>query len=167
MDSAERDVVALFEFAARRLTDRMSHLSDDEWTWEPIAGDPRTTVRWRLEHIVDTLTDPRNRLWLGLGPAHQHDGASASAPAPAPAPASASASASEETAASASTALESAIADFMATVRELGDGASEKIGAVAGSYGDATRRSFVLHVIDELIHHAAEAAMLRDLYAAR
>jgi hypothetical protein len=30
----------------------------------------------------------------------------------------------------------------------------------------ATRRSFVLHMLDELIHHGAEAALMRDLYAA-
>lgn len=39
-------------------------------------------------------------------------------------------------------------------------------GKPAGRYGAASRRSFVLHVLDELIHHGAEAALLRDLYAA-
>ena len=29
----------------------------------------------------------------------------------------------------------------------------------------ATGRSFVLHIADELIHHTAEAALLRDLFA--
>src|SRR6266498_3444392 len=43
----------------------------------------------------------------------------------------------------------------------------EPIGPAAGHYGDATRRSFALHIVDELIHHAAEAALLRDLYAGR
>jgi len=40
------------------------------------------------------------------------------------------------------------------------------VGAPAGRYGDATRRSFALHIADELIHHTAEAALLRDLYGA-
>ena len=38
------------------------------------------------------------------------------------------------------------------------------IGAVGGRYGQGSRFSFALHVLDELIHHTAEAALLRDLY---
>jgi hypothetical protein len=40
------------------------------------------------------------------------------------------------------------------------------MGAVAGPYVDSTRAAFVLHELDELIHHAAEVAALRDLYRA-
>jgi hypothetical protein len=36
-----------------------------------------------------------------------------------------------------------------------------------GFYEGDTRRSFVLHILDELIHHGAEAALLRDLYGHR
>jgi len=36
---------------------------------------------------------------------------------------------------------------------------------VAGYFAGATVRSFVLHIADELIHHTAEAALLRDLFA--
>jgi hypothetical protein len=32
-------------------------------------------------------------------------------------------------------------------------------------FAGATGRSFVLHIADELIHHTAEAALLRDLFA--
>jgi hypothetical protein len=35
----------------------------------------------------------------------------------------------------------------------------------AGYFAGATGRSFVLHIADELIHHTAEAALLRDLFA--
>jgi ankyrin repeat protein len=42
----------------------------------------------------------------------------------------------------------------------------EPIGPVGGPYADSTRRAFVLHVLDELIHHGAEVATLRDLYRA-
>jgi hypothetical protein len=41
------------------------------------------------------------------------------------------------------------------------------IGPSAGFYADGSRRSFALHILDELIHHGAEAALLRDLYAHR
>jgi hypothetical protein len=39
------------------------------------------------------------------------------------------------------------------------------LGEAAGYFADATGRSFVLHIADELIHHTAEAALLRDLFA--
>ncbi|GAA3431286.1 hypothetical protein [Kutzneria kofuensis] len=40
-------------------------------------------------------------------------------------------------------------------------------GSRGGFYASDTRRSFVLHILDELIHHGAEAALLRDLYGHR
>ena len=43
---------------------------------------------------------------------------------------------------------------------------AEPIGPVGGPYADSTRRAFVLHVLDELIHHGAEVALVRDLWAA-
>ena len=39
------------------------------------------------------------------------------------------------------------------------------LGEMAGYFADATGRSFVLDIADELIHHTAEAALLRDLFA--
>ena len=39
------------------------------------------------------------------------------------------------------------------------------LGEAAGYFAGATGRSFVLHIADELIHHTAEAALLRDLFA--
>jgi hypothetical protein len=41
------------------------------------------------------------------------------------------------------------------------------MGAIAGPYADADRVAFVVHIMDELIHHAAEVALLRDLYRLR
>lgn len=38
------------------------------------------------------------------------------------------------------------------------------IGPVGGDYGDGTRASYVLHMLDEFIHHGAEISLLRDLY---
>jgi hypothetical protein len=40
----------------------------------------------------------------------------------------------------------------------------ERIGDVGGPYADGTRLSWVLHVLDEVVHHGAEIALLRDLY---
>jgi hypothetical protein len=39
----------------------------------------------------------------------------------------------------------------------------ERLG---GAFADSTRRAFALHILDELIHHGAEVALLRDLYRA-
>ena len=39
------------------------------------------------------------------------------------------------------------------------------LSEAAGYFAGATGRSFVLHIADELIHHTAEAALLRDLFA--
>ena len=38
----------------------------------------------------------------------------------------------------------------------------DTIGEIGGPFGRDTRRAFALHVLDELIHHGAEAALLRD-----
>ncbi|MFS0728828.1 DinB family protein [Curtobacterium sp. 1P10AnD] len=149
MDSAEQDVVGLVGYAADRLTDRMTGLTDDEWVWQPIPGDAEVTVRWRLDHVVEVLTASRNREWLGL--------AATADPTPD----------GPVTAAEALVALDAAIRVFLATATEASDTASEPMGAVAGPNAAATKRSFVLHVADELVHHGAEAALLRDLYAAR
>src|SRR5205823_2061416 len=42
----------------------------------------------------------------------------------------------------------------------------DKIGPVSPNVPHATRAKFVLHIIDEAIHHGAEIGVLRDLYAA-
>lgn len=44
---------------------------------------------------------------------------------------------------------------------------AERLGAVAGPFASGTLASFVLHMLDEFIHHGAELALLRDLYGAR
>ena len=41
------------------------------------------------------------------------------------------------------------------------------IGDAFGEHRDASTADLVLHVLDELVHHAAEVGLLRDLYAAR
>ncbi len=43
---------------------------------------------------------------------------------------------------------------------------SRPMGEIDGPFGSDTRRSFVLHTVDELMHHGAECGLLRDLYAA-
>ena len=38
------------------------------------------------------------------------------------------------------------------------------IGPVGGDNSDGTRAGYVLHMLDEFIHHGAEISLLRDLY---
>ncbi|ROS75720.1 putative damage-inducible protein DinB [Curtobacterium sp. PhB130] len=149
MVSAQDDIVELVEYASQRLADRMATLDDDEWAWEPIPGNAEVTIRWRLDHIAEMLGEERNWAWLGADVA----GAPMLTPA--------------TSAAAALAAVELATDRFVELARGLGDAADEPIGAVAGPYGDSSKRSLVLHVVDELIHHAAEAALLRDLYLAQ
>jgi ankyrin repeat protein len=43
---------------------------------------------------------------------------------------------------------------------------AEPMGEVAGYYAKDSRAAFVLHELDELIHHGSEIAALRDVYRA-
>ena len=44
------------------------------------------------------------------------------------------------------------------------DRLSQLVGPVGGGYADRTRAAYVLHMLDEFIHHGAEIALLRDLW---
>jgi len=149
VNSATDDLLELFDYASERLRDRMQGLTDAEWAWRPSALDPKISIRWRLDHLASCLSEPRNWSWLGLVP---------------PAPGAASAAGS---AAAALSALADSSAAFRSVVADPAVDLTVALGAAAGPYAAATRRSFVLHIADELVHHAAEAALLRDLYAAR
>jgi hypothetical protein len=106
-----------------------------------------------LDPLLDTQTggfleQERNGPWLGRPVAP-------SAPHGAPG-----------TAADALAALDRAYGAWSAVLAEVTEESlGQPIGAIAGRCGRGTRRSFVLHIVDELIHHGAEAALLRDLYA--
>lgn len=144
MRTEQDDLVELSDHVWQRLRDRLDGTTDDEYRWDPGI----TTMAWRLGHVRDMLTEQRNWTWLGLH-----------APEP-PAPGS------PTTADTAVAGLADAYDAWRGVLVAVTDLAAP-IGTVAGRYGSATRRSFVHHVLDELIHHGAELAMLRDLYAVR
>jgi hypothetical protein len=144
--STHGDLVDLFDFVWNRFTDRMAGLMDPEWSWCPTFDD-RISLRWRLEHIAQFLIEARNWQWLGMSP-----------------PTMANTDASVTSAAALAT-LSGAFCAWRGLLTNPDVDLSAPIGAPAGPYGHATRQSFVLHVADELIHHTAEAALLRDLYA--
>jgi len=146
--SRRDDLVALFDFGWQRFATRMDGLTDDEWRWTPTADD-RVSLRWRLAHITAFLTEDRNWPWLGLPPARWE------APEP-------------ESAEEAITTLgEAYVAWCGALSLTTEESLAERIGDVAGRYGTDSRYAFALHIVDELIHHTAEAALLRDLHAGR
>jgi DinB superfamily len=142
--TSQQDILELFEHVFDRFIDRMAGLTEAELVWAPVA-DADVSLHWRLEHIALFLSEPRNGPWLG----QPEPTASLTLGPPDP-------------------TLNSCRAAYhlwrahlhLVTEDEL----AEPIGEVAGPYGEGTRRSFALHVLDELIHHTAEAALLRDLY---
>jgi hypothetical protein len=151
-ESVRDELLALSDHAGQRLRDRMAGLTDAEYRWQPAPAQPEISLTWRLSHIVEFLTEERNAVWLGQ-------------PAP-PAPAAQLGEPAD--AAGALAALEQAGTVWRAVLAGGTDATLlAPVGKPAGRYAAATRLSFALHVLDELVHHAAEAALLRDLYAAR
>lgn len=154
-----------------RLRRRMVGLTDAEYFWEPVSpclniqpgargraprGDadgagPVTTIAWRIAHIADGLREERNWRWMGQEPVLRDDDMW-QAP----------------TANDAIGYLDEAFAAWKRLVASVPpDDWWLPMGPVAGPYGTSDRVAFVVHVMDELIHHGAEVALLRDLYRSR
>ena len=143
------DLLQLSDHAWQRLRDRMAGLMDEELHWRPAPGDRDISLDWRLNHIASLLTEERNAVWLGQKPLPVNGG-----PA--------------RTAVDALQLLDSAYDSWRKVLARTEIATlSEPIGSMAGRYGTSSRRSYILHVLDELIHHGAEAALLRDLYGRR
>jgi hypothetical protein len=154
---------------------RIYTLSDEEYFWEPVPGcwslrqirdgrwlldgeggggpapdpAPVTTIVWRLGHIGGTLGGFA-RMRFGDGkpltnaeltiPAHAGD-------------------------------IQSFLTDnyryWMDGLLALPEASwFRPLGAAFGSYAEANTLDLALHVLDELVHHAAEVGVLRDLWAA-
>jgi hypothetical protein len=152
-----------------QLRPRLDGLTDEEYFWQPVPNcwtvhpdgaidftfppphpAPFTTIAWRLAHVITLLSSDRNGTWLGLEP--QPD---AEVP---------------PNAGTASDAIVDLQRSYTVFRRYLGlvpaASLSELMGPIAGPYADATRFGFVLHQLDEFVHHGAEIALLRDLYRA-
>jgi hypothetical protein len=144
------DLTGLFDLVERRFAERMRGLTDDEWSWRP-TPDERIGLRWRLAHLADVLVEPRHRAWLGL-PAGAAVTAAAADPIAAP------------SAVEALARVERGYRHWRELLAHPDLDLSAAVGPAAGRFRDASRRSYVLHVADELVHHTAEACLLRDLY---
>lgn len=167
----KKDLAHLAGYAYQRLHNRLRDLTDDEYRWEPAPGcwsvrpgpdgvwtadsdrmpirpAPLTTIAWRLCHVIDILAGERNATWLGAEPVGTLERTG-----------------EPSTAGAAITQLEQAYDLFTRNV-DAGRDLFEPMGGIAEPYADSTRFSFVLHEIDELVHHGAEIGTMRDLYTA-
>ncbi|MBA2247377.1 MAG: DinB family protein [Chloroflexia bacterium] len=150
---------------------RMAGLSDDEYFWEPVAGcwsvrpteggryamdapvgriersaAPFTTIAWRLGHIATFFGERASN--------HFGDGTFSAAAIDWPA-----------TADSAIAMVEREYRRWREGVQALGeDGLLRPCGPAEGPFSDDPLADLVLHINREFLHHAAEVAMLRDLY---
>jgi hypothetical protein len=170
----KKELLDLSDFVYQRLLNRLDGCTDDEYLWEPVAdswsvhadgdgafrGDwglifdevpPVTTIAWRLSHIVDCLAGERCALILGLQP--ESDIFADGLPG---------------TALAGREMLERAQARWRGYVSATdSDKLLEASGPAAGPYSEYSRTAFVLHILDEFIHHGAEIGLMRDLYRAQ
>lgn len=158
-----------------RFTARIEGLGDEEYLWEPAPDcwslerrddgklhmrwglvfdeePPFTTIAWRYTHIIDLLSEERCATWIGVEPEAEDlfaDGAPGDARA-------------------ARDMLEQAFARWKRYVTAADESTFfDEVGPVARNFADRTRAQFVLHILDEAIHHGAEVGVLRDLYLAQ
>jgi hypothetical protein len=115
---------------------------------------PFTTIAWRLWHLIDMYGEDRAPKWLHV-PA-QGNAIGLDDPEGAPPPSAADAIALLERAHDRWDAHLALVDDDILAL---------PVGPVAGpEYAESTRASYVLHMLDEFIHHGAEIALLRDLW---
>ncbi len=171
MGDIKKELFGLAAEAHRRLTKRLEGMTDDEYLWEPAPGcwslrpnadgtmrgdwgfvfdedPPLTTIAWRMSHILECLSGERCATLLGLQPEPALDLLPPTADA------------ARET-------LERAYAIWRGYLEKVDEEILwGKLGPIAGPYAEDTRLAFVLHIIDEYIHHGAEVGVMRDLYRA-
>lgn len=151
-----------------RLVRRLDRITDAEYLWEPVEGmwsvratdsgaavegagvrdlnpAPATTIAWRLWHLAIDCFDDYTRRFAG----NVSD-----------ASATWTLDADEAVA-----ALERTWVDYRATIAERSWWA--ELGEHWGPWRLHPVADMAMHASNELVHHAAEIALLRDLYRAR
>jgi uncharacterized damage-inducible protein DinB len=177
MVDVQRELADLSDEAWRRIRSRLEGLTDEEYFWEPAPGcwsirqradgswyadwplprpdpEPFTTIAWRLWHLIDMYGEDRAPKWLDVPPQGAPIGFDGNVNEP------------PATAADAVAMLERAHERWDAHLALADDERLTKVvGPVAGpQYAGRSRAAYVLHMLDEFIHHGAEIALLRDLW---
>jgi len=163
-----------------QLRQRLDGLTDEEYFWEPVpdawsvrrrgtssapiqagSGDvtidfafpeptpaPLTTISWRLGHVIVGVLAVRNASHFGRAATDYETFAYAGS------------------AAEALAQLDDEVGRWLDGVTALGEeGLARPCGPAEGPFADRPFAALVLHIHRELIHHGAEIALLRDLYA--
>lgn len=173
MDEAKQGLLSMSDHVFQRTRGRLDGLEDEEYVWEPVPAcwsvrrrsdgthridhavrpefSPFTTVAWRLWHLTCCYGQRKNATWLGVA---MDAGGRFEMDAEVPA-----------TAAAALSCLEDAHGHWRAVVDALSDDDLDTpLGPGAGPYAEQKKTGFVLHMLDEFIHHGAELGVLRDLW---
>lgn len=172
------ELTALSDQVWERTRGRLAGLTDEEYFWEPApgawsvrrrrdgiwredwsppvpkpSGEPVTTLAWRLWHLIDMYGEDRAPRWLGIPPRGLAVGCDSGDEPP-------------HTANDAVRLLERAHERWDAHLALATDDVlAEQIGPVAPAhYAGRTRTAYVLHMLDEFVHHGAEIGLLRDLW---
>ena len=129
-----------------QLRPRLDGLTDDELVWQPSAAVP--TIAWRLEHVATGLEETNETHFGGPGAPRAAAGG---------------------TAVEALRRLDDAYGRWIDGVRALrADGLAAPQGpTVPAEFADAPMVRLVLYTSVEIIHHGAEACLLRDLHLDR
>jgi len=150
-----------------QLRPRLAGLTDDEYFWEPVPGcwtvhpdgaidftypepkpAPFTTIAWRLAHVIVGVLAMRSHSHFGGPPADYQSWDYAT------------------DAATALDQLDDVYTTWITGVRSLdAAGLARPVGPAEGPYADRPMSELVLHINREVIHHGAEIACIRDLYA--
>lgn len=171
MDRLTTQFLDLSDKFYKRFTARVDGMTDEEYWWEPAPDAwslrledgklrmqwglvfdepaPVTTIAWRYTHISDLLSEDRCANWIGVEPEPEDylaDGAPSDV-------------------ATARELFERAYARWTRYVTAGDDGGwFEPLGPQAREWAKEPRAKFVLHILDEAIHHGAEIGVLRDIY---
>lgn len=152
-----------------QLRPRLEGLTDEEYFWEPVPGcwtvhsdggidfaypppqpEPFTTIAWRLAHVIVGVFAMRSHNHFSGPPADYQSWNYAT------------------DAGTAVAQLDEEYHRWITGVRTLTDEDFERpCGPAEGSYAEYSLAELVLHINREVIHHGAEIACIRDLYAHR
>jgi hypothetical protein len=164
-----------YDYITDRVLGRLDGLTRAEYLWEPVPDGwsvrevdgewiadwarpdpipaPVTTIAWRMWHIADCLAGYVDK-FDGGWPLHVrsvNDGKPGWFADPGPALAE----------------LQLAVAVFRERITALGeDGIHRALGPDWGPFAESSWGDLVIHAIDEVSHHGAEIALLRDIYPA-